>query len=224
MSKNEYVIGQNSEKRQDTSAMPGGRGAPGGMSATGEKAGNFQGSIKKLLAYCRPYLPAIVIALVCAALGVVLTLVGPGKLSEITDLVTQGLMSGIDLQAVAGIGLLLVGIYLAGMLLSALQGLIMATVTQQVSKGLRSSISRKINRLPMKTFQRISNGDILSRTTNDVDTIGQTLNQSLGTLVTAVVMLVGSLLMMLLTNVWMTLTAVLASVLGFALMMVIMSK
>ena len=100
----------------------------------------------------------------------------------------------------------------------------MATVTQRVSKQMRSDISRKINRLPMWFYNRTTTGDVLSRVTNDVDTIGQSLNQSIGTLVSAVVLFLGSLIMMLVTNVWMTVTAVLASVLGFSIMLAITSR
>ena len=99
-----------------------------------------------------------------------------------------------------------------------------ATITQRVSKEMRSDISHKINRLPMWYYNRTTTGDVLSRVTNDVDTIGQSLNQSIGGLLSAVVLLLGSLVMMLLTNVWMTLTAVVASLLGFALMFAIMGK
>ena len=104
------------------------------------------------------------------------------------------------------------------------RGWIMATITQRVSREMRSDISHKINRLPMWYYNRTTTGDVLSRVTNDVDTIGQSLNQSIGGLLSAVVLLLGSLVMMLLTNVWMTLTAVVASLLGFALMFAIMGK
>ena len=109
-------------------------------------------------------------------------------------------------------------------MLSLIHIWIMATITQRVSREMRSDISHKITRLPMWYYNRTTTGDVLSRVTNDVDTIGQSLNQSIGGLVSAVVLLLGSLVMMLLTNVWMTLTAVVASLLGFALMFAIMGK
>lgn len=130
----------------------------------------------------------------------------------------------IDMDTVVGIGLFLVALYAISYVLSAVQGWIMATITQRVSKEMRSDISHKINRLPMWYYNRTTTGDVLSRVTNDVDTIGQSLNQSIGGLLSAVVLLLGSLVMMLLTNVWMTLTAVVASLLGFALMFAIMGK
>lgn len=114
----------------------------------------------------------------------------------------------IDMDTVVGIGLFLVALYAISYVLSAVQGWIMATITQRVSREMRSDISHKINRLPMWYYNRTTTGDVLSRVTNDVDTIGQSLNQSIGGLLSAVVLLLGSLVMMLLTNVWMTLTAV----------------
>lgn len=221
MAKNQTHLTQPPVQAQ-RAARAGGPGRPG--QGSGEKAQDFSTSMKKLIRYVKPFLPAILIALGCAVAGVILTLAGPGRLSEMTNLISAGLSGSIDLAAVGRIGLLLVALYGAGMLLSALQGLIMADVTQKVSKGLRTGISEKINRLPLGYFQQVSTGDVLSRMTNDVDTIGQTLNQSLGTLVSAIVMLVCTLVLMLFTNVWMTLAAVLASVLGFGLMILIMGK
>ncbi len=130
----------------------------------------------------------------------------------------------VDMAAVMRIGLLLVGLYALSYILTAAQGWIMATVTQRVSKGMRADISRKINRLPMWFYNRTSTGDVLSRVTNDVDTIGQSLNQSVRNLISSVILFFGSLLMMLLTDGWMTLTAVVSSLLGFAIMLAIMGR
>lgn len=131
---------------------------------------------------------------------------------------------GIDMEFVLGTATVLIGFYVASYVLSVLQGLIMTTVTQRVSRGLRAEISAKINRLPMSYFNRVPTGDILSRITNDIDTLAQSLNQSVSTLLSAVVLFFGSLFMMIRTNGWMTLAAVGASLLGFALMMIIMGR
>ena len=197
---------------------PMGRGMGRGA---GEKAKDFTGTWKKLLSYCKKYLPAIVVAMVCAVAGTVLNLLGPDKLSDLTREVTQGLMGGIDLEAVKRIGLTLVTFYVCGALLSLLQHLILSTVTQRVSQRMRGEISRKIHRLPMWYYNRTSTGDVLSRVTNDVDTISQSLNQSVGNLISAVVLFLGSLFMMLITNAVMALTAVLATLIGFGLMLAI---
>ncbi|MEI2399757.1 ABC transporter ATP-binding protein [Paenibacillus phytohabitans] len=183
-----------------------------------------QNTWSKLLRYCRKYVPVIVIALICAAAGTVLTLLGPDMLSEITDKITAGLAGGIDMDGIAAIGITLVVIYAISAVLSLSQGLIMSNITQKVSKKLRTDLAHKMNRLPISYYNKSATGDILSRVTNDVDTIGQAMNQSIGTVVTAVAMFIGSIIMMLRTNVIMTLTAVVATIIGFGLMAVIMKK
>lgn len=194
------------------------------MSKSKSKNKDKSNTWSKLLLYCKSHIPVIVIAILSAAVGTVLTLLGPDKLSEMTDLITAGLASGIDMKEVTSIGLFLVFIYGLGTLLSMLQGIIMSIVTQRVSKKLRADISHKINRLPISYYNKSTTGDILSRVTNDVDTIGQAMNQSVGMLVTALSMLIGSLVMMLKTNLLMTAAAVAATIIGFALMSVIMKK
>lgn len=189
-----------------------------------EKAKDTKKSVGKLLAFCRPYYLFIACAIVFAVVGTIFTLIGPDKLSEITDLITEGLLTGIDLDAVYHVCIILVLMYGASFILSYFQGFIMNTVTQKVAKNLRTQISEKINRLPLRYFDSTSYGDILSRVTNDVDSIAQTLNQSVGNLVSAVTLFFGSLFMMLITNGWMTLTAVLSTFIGFGLMLFIMSK
>ena len=217
MAREEYKLGQHKRQRKEM-------GPPGPGMGGGEKAKDFKATWGKLLQYCKKYLVVMIVALLCAAGGTVLTLVGPDKLSELTDLVQNGLMTGIDLSAVAAIGITLVIIYGISTILSLIQGVVMATVTQKVCKSLRSNISGKINRLPISYYNRTTTGDVLSRVTNDVDTIGQSLNQSVGNLVSAITLLAGSLIMMLTTNVIMTFTAVAASLIGFGLMMVIMGR
>ncbi len=130
----------------------------------------------------------------------------------------------VDMEKVFEIGMILVGFYILSYILSAVQGYIMATITQRVSKQLRSDISAKINRLPMWFYNRTTTGDVLSRVTNDVDTIGQSLNQSIGTLISSMILFFGSLFMMIATDGWMTLTAVISSLLGFVVMFAIMGR
>ncbi|HAX72964.1 MAG TPA: ABC transporter [Firmicutes bacterium] len=183
-----------------------------------------QASLGKLFRYCKKYLPLIIFALIGASIGTILTLFGPDKLSEMTDLMTEGLMGEIDLKAIGEIGMTLVIMYGVSFVLSFSQGLIMAGVTQRVSQSLRTALSEKINKLPMSYYDNTTTGDILSRVTNDVDTIGQTLNQSIGTLVSAVCLFFGSLIMMLKTNVTLTITGVIATLIGFGLIAFIMKK
>ena len=179
-------------------------------------------SLGKLLRYCKKYVPFIIISLIGAGIGAALTIIGPDKLSEMTDLMSQGLFGEIDLNAIQKIGLTLVIMYGASFILSLSQGLIMANVTQRVCKTLRTDLSKKINRLPMAYYNNTTTGDILSRVTNDIDMIGQTLNQSIGTLVSAICLFLGSLIMMFTTNVTLTITAILSTVIGFVFMSLIM--
>ena len=200
--------------------MPG----PHNRGRAPEKSKDFKGAWRKLLRLCRGYLPAICIALVCAVGGTVLTLLGPEQLKKLTNVITDGILTGIDLNAVSDIGALLVCFYAASMLLSSVQSWTLTTVTQRVARQMRADISAKINRLPMAYFNRTSTGDILSRVTNDVDTIGQSLKNSFGALVSSVVQMLGALVMMLLNDAAMTGTAIGATVLGFGLMFFIMSR
>ena len=200
--------------------MPG----PHNRGRAPEKSKDFKGAWRKLLRLCRGYLPAICIALVCAVGGTVLTLLGPEQLKKLTNVITEGILTGIDLNAVSDIGALLVCFYAASMLLSSVQSWTLTTVTQRVARKMRADISAKINRLPMAYFNRTSTGDILSRVTNDVDTIGQSLKNSFGALVSSVVQMLGALVMMLLNDAAMTGTAIGATILGFGLMFFIMSR
>ncbi len=189
-----------------------------------EKPRDFKTSWGRLIRFCRPYLPALVLALIFAVAGTLTTLVGPDQLSRITDLIGEGLGGRMDLEQIVSICLLLVGLYLAGALLTFAQGWMMTSVTQKLSKQMRTSISEKINRMPLKYFDGTTHGDILSRVTNDVDSVSQNLNQSISQLVTAVVMFAGTLLLMFVSNAVMALVAVGSTLIGFFLMSVIMGK
>ena len=197
---------------------------PGLGMMPGEKAKDFKKAVKDLYNYIKRYMPAIITAIIFSATGTVLNVIGPEKMKEITTLITEGVMTGIDKEAVFKIALTLAIMYGAGAILNLLQGIIMADVTQKTSRSLRSDISKKINRLPLSYFDKTSIGDILSRITNDVDTIGQTMNQSLASLVGAITMFFGSLLMMFITNWIMALVGILSTVVGFVFMMIIMGK
>ena len=154
-------------------------------------------------------------------------LIGPDKLSEMTDTITNGIMpgsQGIDMDKILEIALILVAFYALSYIFSAIQGFAMATVTQRVSKEMRSDISTKINRLPMWFYNKTTTGDVLSRVTNDVDTIGQSLNHSIGSLISSIILFIGSLIMMLKTDGIMTVTAVVSSLFGFILMFAIMGR
>lgn len=211
---------------------PGGPHGPGPRVA--EKPKNFKAAMAKLIGFVKPFLVPIIVALVFAIAGTVLNLLGPNILSDLTNVIKSAFTylpdKGIEfvhemqLDKVLHYCIFLVVIYGAGLICSYVQGIIMATVTQKNSRNLRTAISKKINLLPLKYFDSNSIGDVLSRVTNDVDTIGQTLNQSVVTLVTSVVMLVGSIVMMFYTNWIMAFTAIGASLIGFVFMFLIMGK
>ncbi|MEA4923237.1 MAG: ABC transporter ATP-binding protein [Eubacteriaceae bacterium] len=202
---------------------PGHTTAPGEV-ALGEKANDFIGSIKKLMKYCSSFMPAIALCVVLTVAASVFSLIGPNKLSEITDLITNGMKTGIDLQEVMKIGVFLAAIYIAGWILSYIQGFIMATVSQKATKKLRTDIVKKIDRLPLSYFDRRTYGDTQSLITNDADTIGTSLNQSLSSIMTGIFMFVGSLIMMLYTNWIMALCGLASTLIGFLLMLIIISK
>lgn len=217
-----------SERRRPRGPMMGpGRGG------VVEKPKNFSLTMNKLIKYAKNYLPAIAIALIFAMVSTVLQILGPNKLREMTDIIVQGLpkmvdgvpsIQGIDMDAVRSVGITLIIFYSISLLLGFSQNFIMSTVTQRISRKMRSDISGKINRLPLQYFDNTSHGDVLSRVTNDVDTVGQTLGQSIGNLVTASAMFIGSLVMMFYNSWILALTAISAGVIGIVLMSFIMRR
>ena len=186
---------------------------PHAMMAAGEKVKDFKGTIKKLTAYMNRYLPSMVLALVCAVAGTVFSIFGPKILGKATTKLFEGLVAmitgtgGIDFEAIGKILLFLAGLYIISAIMSYVQGWIMSGIATKVSYAMRTDISRKIDRLPMSYFDRVSHGEVLSRITNDVDTVTQTLNQSLSQIVSQVTMVVGVLIMMLSISPIMTLVS-----------------
>ncbi len=195
----------------------------GGNVKFAQKPKNTKKSLGKLLYFLKPYLFAIIIALVFAVSSTVINIIAPRKIGDMTSLVTEGLFlpTGIDFAEVGKIGILLVILYAISAVLGYVQGWIMTTATQRACKRLRTEISKKINRLPLRYFDTQNYGDVLSRVTNDVDTIGQTLNQSLSQVVTSVTMLIGLLIMMFVTCWQMALVAVATVPVSMGLMLII---
>ena len=196
-----------------------------------EKPQDFGGVMKKLVHVCRHYIPAIIVALVLGAIGTVCQIVGPDKLKDMTNEIANGLpalvngkpvLGAIDMDAVAHIAWLLVALYVGYAVLCYVQSWMMANVTQRTAQELREAISVKINKLPLRYFDKVSYGDVLSRITNDVDAIGQTLGQSVGSLITSVTLFVGALIMMFYNNVIMTVCAIASSLVGLLIMGAIM--
>lgn len=213
----------------------GGFGPGRGLASGGEKPKDVKKALGDLVRYVKPWYAAILVAAAAACGGAYLTIIGPDRLSEITNKIMEGLKASfipkgmpghgdIDLKAITSIGITLIAFYLGSAILSYAQGFIMATVTQRASKKLRQDISTKINKLPLRYFDSHPYGDTLSRVTNDVDAISQALNQSVGSLVSALTLFFGTIIMMFKTNVEMSLTAIATTAIGFGLMMLIMTK
>lgn len=203
-----------------------GRGKGKGMLPP-DKPKHFKESWAKLFRYMgKRYMIYVILAVILSIIGTMLSLIGPDFLKDMTNVITDNMFlpEGIPLDKVTQIGITLLIIYAASAVLTLIQGLILATVTQKTAGNLRTDVSKKINRLPMRYFDRSSTGDIMSRVTNDADTMGQAMNQAIGTLVTSVTMLVGSVIMMAITNIPMMITAIVSSIAGFVLMAVIMGK
>lgn len=198
-----------------------------------EKPKKFKKTLKEMARYLKPYFPVILIAVVASVIATILQIIGPDKLKLITDEITKGLpkmvkgkpvMAAIDMDQVKSITMMLVIFYGSSLLLNLLQRFIMADVTQKISKSLREKIANKVNKLPFSYFDNTTFGDILSRVTNDVDTISQSLNQSVGSLLTSVVMLVGTVVMMIYNSGILTVTTILSSLVGFVVIIIIMKK
>lgn len=189
-----------------------------------EKPKDFKKAVKSMIRYLDKYLPAIIVALILAALSSVLSIIGPNRLSDLTDVITDGIVTGIDFGKVGQMALFLLIIYLFSAAFNYIQNFIMVTVSNNFAKDLRDKISFKINKLPLKYFDTHSYGDVLSRVTNDVDTINFSMHQSLGTLVAATTLLIGSVIMMFVTNWILAITAIVASLIGFSFMFLILGK
>ena len=180
-------------------------------------------TLSKIFKYIGNF-PLVIVALVLAALSAVMTIITPDKVGEITNIISDGLIGGIDMPAIAEVGILLVVLYLIGALANFIQHYIMATVTLKASRRMRHDLSVKINKVPQKQFGETSTGDILSRITNDVSVLQQGMTNSLPTIISAVTQFIGCLIMMFVTEWRLALTSVLITMLGMVLIMLIMSR
>lgn len=182
------------------------------------KPKNKKKTFKKLIKYCKSYIPFIVIALVAVIIATTFQIIGPSKIADITNEIVNGLGGKIDMEAIWSIAIFLSCIYVTAFFLNLTENWIFANITAKITKKMRGEISNKINKLPLGYFHNKSYGDVLSRTTNDVDTIGQTLRQSIGDMVGAATLFIGSLIMMFVTNWIMALVAISTTIFGFASM------
>ena len=201
------------------------RGGPMGRGGDPtDKAKDFKGAMKRLFSELKPFKILIFIAIVLAFLGSIMSIIAPNKLSDLTDEISKGLMGTMDMVAVKKLALTLASLYIASALFTFIQSIAMTDVANKFAKSLRSRISHKINKLPLRYYDKHLIGDILSRVTTDIDTIAQSMNQSLATLVSATVLFLGTIVMMFYTNWIMALTAIGASLIGFIFMFGILGK
>ncbi|MBR3376755.1 MAG: ABC transporter ATP-binding protein [Mogibacterium sp.] len=190
-------------------------GGPSSILAPGEKPKNFRKAIADTLSYMGAYKYAIVVVIIVAALATIFETVGPKVMGRATTLLAEGVMNkihgtgGIDFAAVARVLLLTAALYFIGAFAQYIQALIMTNITQKIVYRMRRDISEKINRMPIGYFERVQTGEILSRITNDVDTLGQSLSQSISNFIWAIISMVGIVVVMLTINVTMTLIALL---------------
>ena len=189
---------------------------PGMKMGVGEKAKDFKSAIKRLFSELKGFKGLVILAIILAMFSAILSISAPNRLSDLTNEISEGLINPImNMDEIKNIALILVAIYLSSALFNYIQSICMTTVANKFANKLRSRISIKINNLPLRYFDKHQSGDILSRVTNDVDTIAQTMNQSLGSLVNNITLFLGTLIMMFVTNWIMALTAISASMIGF---------
>lgn len=225
-----------SEKNTSNKAPQGrgrgpGMGGPMGMMGGGAKAKNFKGTIKRLLSYLKEYRARIILVIFFAIGSATFGIIGPKLLGKVTTKIYEGFMgnltgvgSGIDFGYISGILLTLVGLYGMSALLSYIQGFIMTGVSMKISYNMRKDISEKINRIPLKYFDDTNHGEVLSRITNDVDTVSTTLNQSLSQIITSFTTVVGVLAMMISISGSMTLVALAIIPVSMGLVMLIVKQ
>jgi len=199
---------------------PGGHGGPMGggprMMMPGEKARDFKGTMRKLLQFLKPYRVSILIVMVFAAFSTIFSIIGPKILGKATTRLFEGVLAqisgtgeGIDFVYIGNILLIMVGLYLLSSLFAYIQGWIMSGIAARITYRFRKDLSEKINRMPLKYFDGTNHGEVLSRVTNDVDTVSQTLNQSLSQILSNIVTVIGVLIMMISISWQMTLIALL---------------
>lgn len=222
------------DKNRKSNVRPGGvfGGPMGRMGRQVEKAKDFKGTMKKLVAYLKPYRVSIIIVIIFAFGSAAFSIIGPKLLGKVTTKLFEGLISkisgvegtGIDFQYIGKILLTMLCLYFVSSLFSFIQGYIMSDVAQKVSFNLRKLISKKINKIPLKYFDKQTHGEVLSRVTNDVDTVSQTLNQTMSNTITSITTIIGVLIMMISINIQMTLISLIVIPISFVLLISIVKR
>ena len=188
------------------------------------KPDDMMGAWKDIFHYIGKYKFAFILTLLLSALSSILALLGPYFISEMTDLIQKGLSVEMDIERISNIGFILIAIYLISGIFTFFENYMMATVSQRCAQMFRMDISRKMNRIPLRYFDQSSKGDVMSRVTNDVDTLGASMNQCIGSLVTSITTLLISFILMAILNIPLTLLSVCIAVVGFILIKVIAKR
>ncbi len=189
-----------------------------------DKAKDFMGAMKRLFSELTPFRVLIIVSILFAIIGAGLSIVAPNILSKLTDEISRGLMGNMDMRKIEIIAIILSIMYISSTIFEIIQSFFMTDVSNKFAKNLRQRISLKINKLPLRYFDKHTKGDILSRVTNDIDIIAQSMNQSLASLVTSLTLFLGSIIMMFYTSSVMAVTAILSSIIGFVFMFKILGK
>ncbi|WP_400239288.1 ABC transporter ATP-binding protein [Methanomethylophilus alvi] len=190
----------------------------------GKSGSAFGTTWKRIIVYLGKDRRILWTSLILSFMSTILTLIGPGKLTEITDKISEGLGGAMDIDGIAGLVIVLVAIYTAGLVLSVIENYMVATLSQRTAGRLREDLSSKINRIPLSYFDSTSTGDTLSRVTNDADRVGESTDEGLGTFISEITLLIGALVMMVYTNITMAMAAILPTVAGMLMMLLIMRK
>ena len=162
----------------------------------GKSGSAFGTTWKRIIVYLGKDRRILWASLILSFMSTILTLIGPGKLTEITDKISEGLGGAMDIDGIAGLVIVLVAIYTAGLVLSVIENYMVATLSQRTAGRLREDLSSKINRIPLSYFDSTSTGDTLSRVTNDADRVGESTDEGLGTFISEITLLIGALVMM----------------------------
>lgn len=219
-------------ERQPRRKRSGG-GGPGSQMMPGEKAKDFAGTMKTLLSYLKPHTPAVIVVFIFAVASATFSIISPSILGDATDVIVKGLLSrggesaptsAIDFEKLLQFMILLLVLYGLSFAFSAIQGFIMAGVSQKITYNMRKNMSEKLDRLPLKYFDSKTTGEIQSRVVNDIETVNQTLSQSLTQVITSITMIIGVLVMMIRINLLMTITALIVLPLSMLVIRLIVSK
>ena len=189
-----------------------------------DKPRDFRSAWSRLFRFMKSFRYLFFAAIAISFCGSIISLFGPQVVKEITDTIYTGLLGDIDMDTITGLSWLMVCLYLVGAFLTFAQGFIMATVSQRTASNMRSRISDKIDKVPLKYFDNVRTGDVMSRMTNDADSIGRSMNMGISGMLSSITMFIGSLIMMLYTNIFLTVTAVLSALMGFLIIRSITKK